>query len=114
MLARAEPQALAQLFRALWNVGQALKQGAQIQAGADSENRKARARPQIGENGESHLSITARGRGFFRSEYVNQVMRNSAAFCHSRFGRADVKATIELRGVAGHYFAAEFFRQPNR
>ena len=40
------------------------------------------------------------------------MMRNSASVFRSRFGRADVEAAIELRGVAGHYFAAELFREP--
>jgi hypothetical protein len=42
---------------------------------------------------------------------VNEVMRHAGAFGGRRLGGADVESAINLHGIGGDDFAADFFRE---
>lgn len=110
MLLRAAPQSLAKLLRALRDIREAFEERAEIQSCANGENREERAVAKIGEDRQGHLPVAA-GRGrVLRAEHINQVMRNPAALGNRGLCRADVEPSIELRGIARDYFAAELLR----
>ena len=67
MLLRARAQPLSQFFGALWHFRQSLKQRPQIQSRADGKNRQTASAPQIFQNNQRHLTVSAGGRRFIRS-----------------------------------------------
>ena len=113
MHARTVPQSFAKFFGPLRHVRKSFQQRADVQTGANGENRESRAAAKIGEDSQSELPIASGGCGFLWIENVNQVVRHSAALRRGWFGSADVEASIELRGIAGSYFSAELLSQPN-
>ena len=44
--------------------------------------------------------------------YINQMVRHSGALLGRWFGRADVHAAINLHGIYGNNFSAQFFGEP--
>src|SRR5467141_2139608 len=111
MLLNACTEALAQFFRALRNVRKTLEQRAQIQSRADGKYGQALAMPEVIQNLQSQLAVASRGCILLWPENVDQMMRNAAAFGVAGLRGANIKAAIELRGIAGDHFPAELLRE---
>ena len=102
-------QTRAKVIRALREIGEAFEKSAQVEAGADGEDRKAMARVKVGEDDESAFAkATGRG-GFSRIKNIEKMVRDLLPLRPGGLGSADVEASIELCGVAGKNFGGALF-----
>ncbi len=104
---RHAAQAFAQLIGASGCVGKPFEQRAQIQAGAHGKDRQLFTAAQIFQDAKRAAAVVAGREHFIGIKQVHQVMRNSLLFGGRHFGCADVKAPVNLRGIAAHHFPAE-------
>src|SRR5262245_40736552 len=106
-------QTLANLLGPLRQAGQPLQQSTKIESGTHGKNRQLSPRTQIGKHGERSLAVAARRGRFCGIENGEKMMWNLLAVGQRGLRCSDIKAAIELGGIANNNFAREFLREKN-
>src|SRR6202043_2990253 len=97
---RARFQPRSQFLRASGGVGQAFEKRTEIKSRANRKDREPGAMAQVLESGNPPDTIFPRRKSKAGVHQVKQVVCDDFALFMGRFGGADVKAAIDLRGIA--------------
>ena len=97
----------AERFVAGGRRGEAVQQGAKIEACAAGDDGELVAIADLGERGAGEAGVVAGGGGLVRVEQVEAVVGDAGAVGGRGFGGADVHAAIDRNRVAGEDFAVK-------
>src|SRR6266404_8490934 len=112
VLVRARFQTRSQFLGARGGTSQTFQQRTQIQPRSNSQNRKLGAPAQVFENLNRPESVFSRGKREAGVHQIQQMVWNAVALFAGRLGGANVKASIDLRGITGQHLSTEFAGQP--
>jgi len=98
-------QSLPHRLVAFRQMGEAIQQSPQIETRSANDHRKTAAYGNFFDNISGDTGVLTCGVTVRRVQHVQQVMGYTAALGLGRFGGADVKAPVELEGIAIDDFA---------
>ena len=97
-----------------WRFAESFEKCFEIKPRSAAENGRPPARLDI-RNGPLRVPDKLGGiKSFVQIADIQQVVRHAGAFAGRGFGRADVESAIDLHGIDGDDFAADFFRERQR
>ena len=96
----AQHQPRAHRGIAFRQVGEAIQQGSQVEAGPANNYRQMTVGRNLMEDGTRDAGVLTCGVTVRRVEHVQQMVRYSRGVRTGRFGRADMEPAIQLEGIA--------------
>ena len=94
-----------------WRIAETIQERIEIQAGAAAQNRHPPASLNFLHRSLGAADKLRRIERLVQIDDINQVVGHTLALCRSGLGGADVESTINLHGIHGDNFAADFFSQ---